>query len=79
MAKDSKGNIWLKFSTLGIQMGFIIYFGSLLGGWLDENYPSDFVGYHKVLTLFAVFGATYSLIRQVIKMSNDDEKQKPNL
>jgi hypothetical protein len=79
MAKQTKANVWLKFSSLGIQMGFVIYFGSLAGEWLDNNYPSDFFGYHKLLTLFAVFGATYSLIRQVIKMSNDDEKQKRDL
>lgn len=79
MAKGSKANVWLKFSTLGIQMGLIIYFGSLFGEWLDKNYPSEVFGYHKLLTLFAVFGATYSLIRQVIKISNDEDKQKRNL
>ena len=75
MSTKKNTNLWLKFSTMGIQMGLIIYFGSLIGGWLDENHPSEFVNYHKVLTLFAVFGATYSLIRQVIKMSQDDEKK----
>ncbi|NDF60557.1 MAG: AtpZ/AtpI family protein, partial [Crocinitomicaceae bacterium] len=49
---------------------------SLLGTWLDKNYPSDFLTYNKVLTLFAVFGSTFSVIRQVIKMSNDEEKKK---
>ena len=54
-------------------MGLSIYLASLLGTWLDKNYPSDIFAYNKVLTLFAVFGSTFSVIRQVIKMSNDDE------
>ena len=78
MEKDEKKKasaVWLKFSSLGLQMGLTIYFSSLIGTWLDENHPSDFVAYNKVLTLLAVFGSTYSIIRQVIKMSNEDEKK----
>jgi hypothetical protein len=71
-----KTNVWLKYSSLGLQMGITIYVSSLLGTWLDKNYPSDFLTYNKVLTLFAVFGSTFSVIRQVIKMSNDEEKKK---
>jgi len=71
-----KTNVWLKYSSLGLQMGITIYVCSLLGTWLDKNYPSDFLTYNKVLTLFAVFGSTFSVIRQVIKMSNDEAKKK---
>ena len=71
--KDNKSSVWLKFSSLGLQMGLSIYLASLLGTWLDKNYPSDIFAYNKVLTLFAVFGSTFSVIRQVIKMSTDDE------
>lgn len=73
--KDNKSTVWLKFSSLGLQMGLSIYLASLLGTWLDKNHPSDFMAYNKVLTLFAVFGSTFSVIRQVIKMSNDDESK----
>ena len=69
-------NVWLKFSSLGLQMGLTIYLCHLLGAWLDKNQPSETFGYDKVLTLFAVFGSTYSVIRQVIKMSNDDDAKK---
>lgn len=78
MEKDEKKKasaVWLKFSSLGLQMGLTIYFSSLIGTWLDKNHPSDFVAYNKALTLLAVFGSTYSIIRQVIKMSNEDEKK----
>ncbi len=69
-------NVWLKFSSLGLQMGLTIYVCSLLGTWLDKNHPSDIFAYNKVLTLFAVFGSTYSVIRQVIKMSNEYDAKK---
>jgi tRNA G18 (ribose-2'-O)-methylase SpoU len=31
-------NVWLKFSSLGLQMGLTIYFCHLLGAWLDKNH-----------------------------------------
>jgi hypothetical protein len=76
MMKKSAGPsaVWLKFTTLGIQMGLTIYLGSLLGGFLDNKFPSESVSYHKIITLLAVFGATISIIRQVIQLSKDDEK-----
>ena len=74
--KENKSSVWLKFSSLGLQMGLSIYIASLLGTWLDKNHPSDIFGYNKVLTLFAIFGITFSTIRQVIKMSKDEEEKK---
>lgn len=65
-------NAWLKFTSLGLQMGLTIYLFSLLGEYLDENYPQKTFSWFKALTLFAVFGSTYSIIRQVIKMSNNE-------
>jgi hypothetical protein len=57
-------------------MGLSIYIASLLGTWLDKNYPSDIFAYNKVLTLFAVFGSMYSVIRQAINMSKEDDKKE---
>jgi hypothetical protein len=69
---------WLRFSTMGIQMGAIIFFGSLLGQWLDDNWPSENISFHPTLTLFAVFGAIYSFIRQVIRLSKEDDMKMKN-
>jgi len=71
--KSKKSAVWLKFSSLGLQMGLTIYFAHLLGVWLDKSYPSETTNYDKLLTILAVFGSTYSIIRQVIKMSNEDD------
>ena len=44
-------NVWLKFSSLGLQMGLTIYLCHLLGAWLDKNHPSETFGYDKVLPM----------------------------
>lgn len=63
---------FVRFTGLGLQMGLTIYFASLIGDWLDTKYPSENMSWHKTLTIFAVFGSTYSIIRQVIKLGNSD-------
>lgn len=73
----NKGNYskFIRFTGLGLQMGAAIYVGSLIGEWLDEKYPSEYISYYKVVTLFTVFGSMFSIIRQVIKISNQDDEE----
>lgn len=65
----SQLNKYIRFSGVAIQMGVIIYLGSLLGKWLDQKYPNENELYLKICTLAAVFGAMYSVIRGVSKLS----------
>jgi len=74
--EKKKPKVWLRFSSLGLQMGLTIYFAHLIGEWMDKNHASESFSYNKVFTLLAVFGSTYSIIRQVIKMQNDDDNNK---
>jgi hypothetical protein len=76
MSNQKPQHVWLKFTTLGLQMGLTIYLGSLLGEFLDKKYPSESISYHKLITLVAVFGSVVSVIRQVIQMQKEDEKRK---
>ncbi|SFT79672.1 Putative F0F1-ATPase subunit Ca2+/Mg2+ transporter [Lishizhenia tianjinensis] len=73
----NKGNYskFIRFTGLGLQMGVSIWLGSLIGEWLDKKYPSEHISYYKVVTLFVVFGSIYSIIRQVIKLSNQDDEE----
>ncbi|MHC9089230.1 AtpZ/AtpI family protein [Tenacibaculum sp. IMCC1] len=76
MSKDSKKkplNKYIRFTGIALQMGLTIYLGSLLGKWLDQKYPNDNQLYVKICTLVAVFGAIYSVIRQVIKITDNNE------
>lgn len=66
---------FVRFSGLGLQMGLTIYFGSLIGEWLDKEYPSDWISYYKVVTLFTVFGSMFTIIRQVIKLGKEEDEK----
>ena len=72
-ASKKQLNKYIRFSGIAFQMGLTIYLGSLLGEWLDEKYPNDNALYTKICTLVAVFGAMFSIIRQVSKLSKDDD------
>ena len=49
------------------------FHNNLLGEY--EQMITTYFGYNKVLTLFAVFGSMYSVIRQAINMSKEDDKK----
>lgn len=53
-------------------MGLTIYLGSELGKWLDTVYPNKDQLFHKVISLVAIFVAMFSVISQVLKITNKD-------
>lgn len=64
-----------RFSSLGIQMGATIAICTWLGVWLDKKFQSENAYWTLGLTLFGVFAGLYLVIRDVIKMSKEDEKK----
>ncbi|WP_054852254.1 AtpZ/AtpI family protein [Olleya sp. ITB9] len=69
-------NPFIRFTTMAIQMGVTIWLGSLLGGWLDKKLENNNQLYFKIVTLLAVFLAMYSVIKQVIKITNQQNSKK---
>ncbi|MBU2995945.1 AtpZ/AtpI family protein [Cellulophaga baltica] len=57
-----------KLSGIGIQMGITIYLGNLLGAWLDKKFEANYL--EIVITLIAIFVATYAMIRQANNLNN---------
>lgn len=57
----------IQLSGAGLQMGFTIYLGFLLGEWLDHKLELTFLT--ETITLFAIFLAMYSLIKQANKIN----------
>ena len=57
----------IQLSGAGLQMGLTIYLGFLLGGWLDRKFELTFLT--ETITLFAIFLAMYSLIKQANKIN----------
>ena len=66
-------NKYVRFTGIAFQMGGTIYLGSLLGKWLDGQFPNEHELYTKIVTLLAVFVAMYAIISQVIKITNQDD------
>lgn len=67
---------YIRFSSIAIQMGIMITAGALGGQWLDEKQGNDFPIWTLVLTLVAIFGSLYQIIRVVIKMGKDEDNSK---
>lgn len=63
-------NKYIKFTSIALQMGLTIYLGSKLGEWLDQRYNTTNQIYYKIVTLIAVAVAMFSVIYQVIKITN---------
>lgn len=55
-------------------MGLTIYLGSKLGEWLDVKLENSNKLYYKIVTLISVFIAVASVIFQVLKITNKDQK-----
>ncbi len=75
-ALKRKANKYVKFSSLGIQMGLIIYVFTWGGMFLDERYEMPTPWFTVALSLSGVVGSLTLVIREVIKMNNDDDSQK---
>ncbi len=70
--RDRKLKSYLKFSTSAIQMAVLITIGALGGDWLDNYQKNEFPLWTLILTLIAIFGSLFQLIREVLKMNKDD-------
>lgn len=64
---------FVRFSSLGIQMGAIIALFTWLGTYLDARYNSKTPWWTIGLSLFGVLTSLVIVIREVIKMGNEDE------
>lgn len=66
-------NQYVRFSGLALQMGGIIGFFAWLGVFLDGKYNAGGNAWTIGLTLFGVAGSMFMVIKEVIKMSNNDK------
>ena len=72
--KNRFGN-YVKFSALAFQMGVLILAAAYGGKWLDEKQENNVAVWTIVLVLIAIFASLYQIIREVIKISKDDDKK----
>ena len=78
MKKDPSGwrsNVYIRFSSIGIQMGVIIFIFTWLGIYLDEYLKMETPWMTVVFSLLGVIGSLALIIREVLKLNqNDDSK-----
>lgn len=58
----------MQLSGAGLQMGLTIYLGFLFGEWLDDIFQKTFLT--ETITLFSIFLAMYSLIKQANRIND---------
>lgn len=66
-------NKYARFSSLGIQMGVIIFIFTWLGTYLDAKYQTNTAWWTIGLSLFGVTASLTLIIMEVIKMGKEDE------
>lgn len=76
-SEDDKKKIgnYLKFSALAFQMGILIVIAAYGGQWFDHRQGNEKPVWTIVLILLAIFASLYQIIREVIKMTKEDDKR----
>lgn len=76
--KKSKKSDALRFSSLGFQMAITIGLFAWLGNFLDTKYNTEKPYYSIACILFGIAVALYQVIKEVITMTKNNDKPKPN-
>lgn len=71
LPKNKETVKWLRFTGIAIQMGVLIWLGSLLGKYIDTKTDREDELWNKIITLIAVLLSMFSVIREVIKLGKD--------
>jgi F0F1-type ATP synthase assembly protein I len=78
MKKQSPGwksNIYIRFSSIGIQMGGTIFLFTWLGVYLDDYFKNKTPWLTIILSLFGVIGSLVLVIREVTKLNQQDDSK----
>lgn len=70
---NKKVSPFIRFTTLGIQMGVVIAFFTWLGIFLDEKFKLKTPWWTIILSLFGVCASLYLVIKEVTKMSHNED------
>ena len=70
---NKKVSPFIRFTTLGIQMGVVIAFFTWLGIFLDEKFKLKTPWWTIILSLFGVCSSLYLVIKEVTKMSHNED------
>ena len=69
----NKKNLFLRFSSMGIQMAGIIGFFTWLGIYCDKKFETLNPWWTIFLSLFGVISSMILIIREILKLNNPDD------
>jgi ATP synthase protein I len=72
MKEKKKANLFVRFSSAGIQMAILITIGALSGQYLDEKSGNEKPIYTIIFSLFAVAIGLYLIIKEVLNITKED-------
>lgn len=73
MKKSKNRNVYLRFSSIGIQMGITIGGAAYLGNYLDNRYANETPVWTIVCALVGIAIALYMVIKEVLKMAKEND------
>lgn len=71
-SKDPKQLRYLKFSSLGLEMGLAVAVGFYLGSWMDEKFDTE--PWLLIFWVFAGLGAAFKALLRAAKNLQEDSK-----
>ncbi len=70
---ENKNNLFLRFSSIGIQMAGIIAFFAWLGTYFDKKFQTTTPWWTLSLSLFGVISSMFLVIREILKLNQPNE------
>ena len=64
-------NKYLRFTSIGFQLGATIYVAAYLGKWLDQKFEMEKKVFTLILILAALIVSIWSIIQQLKQIDND--------
>lgn len=68
---EKKKSNFMKFTGMGVQMGFIIGIFTWFGNFLDKKQANETPGWTVTFSLIGVLGAMYLMIKEIKNLSNE--------
>ena len=72
MKEKKKNNLFVRFSSSGIQMAILIIVGALSGQYLDEKSGNEKPIYTVIFSLIAIAIGLYLIIKEVLNITKED-------
>ncbi len=64
-------NKYIRFTSIGFQLGATIYFAAYVGKWLDNKYLMEKKVFTLIFILVGLIASIWSIVKQLEKINNE--------